>query len=184
MIVFQPINFEEICSIFLGKSIITAFFLADLSTRIILSVPKILLGGPAEQWPRVSPSPVQISLPRKAKWGSEKNDDIFGFRPVEVLGSKTPAFCFEVKFVYISCTNVENYLPSNNFGYRTIFIFLSKETTNLDTKIYDVSFWMSTKWAPYDGPGYQRAYHPYKLPCKWVTVGIFHPDKWSSGCHT
>lgn len=80
---------------------------------------------------KTRPSPVQISLPRKKKRGSEKNDDIFGFRPMEVLGTKTPAFFFEVKFVYISCTNVENYLPSNNFGYRTIFIFFVKRDHKL-----------------------------------------------------
>lgn len=98
--------------------------------------------------------------PAKKTWGSETNDDIFGFRPMEVLGTKTPAFFFEMKFVYISCTNVENYLPSNNFGYRTIFIFFGKRDHKLRHQkspkyIYDVSFWMFAKWAPYDG--YQRA---------------------------
>ena len=74
--------------------------------------------------------------PPKKQGGSGKNDDIFGFRPMEVLGTKTPAFCFEVKFVYISCTNVENYLPSNNFGYRTIFMFFCEKGPQTETPKY------------------------------------------------
>ena len=86
---------------------------------------------------------------------------------MEVLGTRTPAFFFEVNL----STNVENYLPSNNFGYSTI----------LDTKIYDVSFWMFAKWAPYDGKLNGLKKPLKKLPYNRVTVGIFHPDKWSSG---
>lgn len=148
------------------KSILTAFFLADLSTRIIFSVPKILLGT----WPRVNREPrtsrrkklvrVLFKFPSPAKKrGSEKNDDIFGFRPMEVLGTKTPAFFFEVKFVYISCTNVENYLPSNNFGYRTIFIFFVKR----DHKLRHQNIWCFVLDVCKVGP------------IRWLSMGLKNP---------
>ena len=127
------------------KSILTAFFLADLSTRIIFSVPKILLGT----WPRVNREPrtsrrkklvlvlFKFPSPAKKKGGQKKMTTFLVFVPWKCLEPKPLHFFFEVKFVYISCTNVENYLPSNNFGYRTIFILFVKR----DHKLRHQNIW-------------------------------------------